>query len=125
MIHKEKSHDVSGDAVFGTGGPSSSSSSSSGEGGSRRFYNPYADLYGSSDLKSLENLYRLPSTPEFLFTEEEAVQRGNWSGNLTYYTGYGSLAGAIVGGAKVLSEGLRSRARKERGSDEGENIRVE
>ncbi|KAL2612955.1 hypothetical protein R1flu_024647 [Riccia fluitans] len=109
MIHEEKSHDVSGDAIFGTGGPPSSSSSSSGEGGSGRFYNPYADLYGPSDLKSLENLYRLPSTPEFLFTEEEAVQRRNWSENLTYYTGCGYLAGAIVGGAKGLSEGLRSR----------------
>ncbi|KAL3680155.1 hypothetical protein R1sor_023111 [Riccia sorocarpa] len=108
MIHEEKSHDVSGDAIFGTGGPSSSSSSS-GEGGSGRFYNPYADLYGPSDLKSLESLYRIPSTPEYLFTEEEAVQRRNWSENLTYYTGCGYLSGAIVGGAKGLSEGLRSR----------------
>ncbi|CAM6117040.1 unnamed protein product [Calypogeia fissa] len=105
MINDDKNDPTSGESIFGTG----SSSSSSEERGSGRFYNPYADLYGASDLKSLENLYQLPATPEFLFTEEAAVQRRNWSDNLTYYTGCGYLSGAVLGGAKGLVEGIHSR----------------
>lgn len=74
-----------------------------------RLYNPYQDLYGAADLKSLESVYRLPSAPEYLFPDEAVVQRRNWSENLTYYTGCGYLAGAVAGGAKGAVEGLRSQ----------------
>lgn len=80
-----------------------------GEEGTGRLYNPYAELYGAADLKSLESVYRLPSAPEYLFPDEAAVQRRNWSENLTYYTGCGYGAGAIAGGAKGAIEGLRSQ----------------
>lgn len=74
-----------------------------------RLYNPYADLYGAADLKSLGSVYQLPSAPEYLFPDEAAVQRRNWSENLTYYTGCGYGVGAVTGGAKGAFEGLRSQ----------------
>jgi import inner membrane translocase subunit TIM23 len=80
-----------------------------GQGGTGRLYNPYADLYGAADLKSLESVYQLPSAPEYLFPDEAAVQRRNWSENLTYYTGCGYGSGAIAGGVKGAVEGLRSQ----------------
>lgn len=76
-----------------------------------RLYNPYADLYGAADLKSLESVYTLPSAPEYLFPDEAVVQRRNWSENLTYYTGCGYGAGALLGGARGVFEGLRSQER--------------
>lgn len=42
--------------------------------------------------------FRLPKEPEFLFSEEATIHRRSWSENLTYYTGTGYLAGAILGG---------------------------
>eukprot|EP00245_Coleochaete_scutata_P005592 TRINITY_DN19251_c0_g1_i1.p1 TRINITY_DN19251_c0_g1~~TRINITY_DN19251_c0_g1_i1.p1 ORF type:complete len:199 (-),score=41.35 TRINITY_DN19251_c0_g1_i1:415-990(-) len=86
---------------------SATPSASSGEGG--RLYNPYQDLHGALDSRSLDHLYRLPDAPEFLFQEEAHVQRRSWSDNLTYYTGCGYLAGAVVGGGYGLAEGLRTR----------------
>lgn len=86
------------EAVFGSGGEPTG-----------RLYNPYQDLYGAADLKSLESVYRLPSAPEYLFPDEAAVQRRNWSENLTYYTGCGYGAGAILGGVRGGIEGLRSQ----------------
>ncbi|KAJ7547938.1 hypothetical protein O6H91_08G110600 [Diphasiastrum complanatum] len=77
------------------------------EGG--RYYNPYADLYGNIDQRSMDSLYRLPTAPEFLFTEEAAFQRRSFGENLTYYTGCGYLSGAVLGGSKGLVDGLRSR----------------
>jgi import inner membrane translocase subunit TIM23 len=74
-----------------------------------RIYKPFAQYRGSGfDPKSAELLYRLTSSPEFLFPEEEAVQRRNWSENLTYYTGCGYLSGAVAGGAMGLVEGYRA-----------------
>lgn len=54
-----------------------------GQGGTGRLYNPYADLYGAADLKSLESVYQLPSAPEYLFPDEAAVQtsRERWVGS--------------------------------------------
>lgn len=97
MMNEESHGSDSGSSVFG------------GEGGSGRLYNPYAELYGAADLKSLESVYRLPAAPEYLFPDEAAVQRRNWSENLTYYTGCGYLSGAVLGGAKGLGEGVRLR----------------
>eukprot|EP00850_Spirogloea_muscicola_P022994 SM000322S12511 [mRNA] locus=s322:21338:22615:- [translate_table: standard] len=85
--------------------------------GPRRLYNPYADLYGSMDPKSLQNAYALPSAPEFVFHEEAAVQRRNWSDNLTYYTGSGYLLGATGGGLRGALEGVRSR-------EEGDTLKL-
>ncbi|KAH7430035.1 hypothetical protein KP509_09G079800 [Ceratopteris richardii] len=74
-----------------------------------RFYNPYEQYRGTSfDPRSINKLYRLPSSPEYLFPEEAAVQRRNWSENLTYYTGCGYLAGALTGGGLGISDGLRA-----------------
>ena len=38
--------------------------------------------------------FRLPTQPEFLFSEEATVHHRSWSENLTYYTGTGYLSGA-------------------------------
>nr|XP_043613078.1 mitochondrial import inner membrane translocase subunit TIM23-2-like [Erigeron canadensis] len=63
----------------------------------RRLYNPYQDLNIPS-----RTLYKLPTSPEFLFQEESVAQRRSWGENLTYYTGIGYLGGSIYGGAKGL-----------------------
>ncbi|KAL6002992.1 hypothetical protein ACLOJK_023214 [Asimina triloba] len=68
-----------------------------------RLYHPYQDLQ-----VPIQNLYNLPTAPEFLFHEEAAVQRRSWGENLQYYTGSGYLGGAILGGAKGAVHGLRS-----------------
>lgn len=74
-----------------------------------RFYNPYSEYHGTTfDPRSVNKLYRLPSSPEFLFPEEAAVQRRNWSENLTYYTGCGYLSGVIMGGSLGFVDGLRA-----------------
>ncbi|EFJ38440.1 hypothetical protein SELMODRAFT_73724 [Selaginella moellendorffii] len=97
---------------------SSSSSSSSASAQERKFgaekeirlYNPY-DFYGTSGGASsgAADLYRLPSAPEFLFTEEAAFQRRSLGENIQYYTGVGYLGGAVLGGAKGIFDGIRSR----------------
>lgn len=50
------------------------------------------------DRRDVKAPFRLPKEPEFLFSEESTVHRRSWSENLTYYTGTGYLAGAILGG---------------------------
>nr|GMD30491.1 mitochondrial import inner membrane translocase subunit TIM23-2-like [Ipomoea batatas] len=56
----------------------------------------------------IQNLYKLPTTPEFLFEEESRVQRRSWGENLTYYTGIGYLAGTTFGGAKGFYQGAKA-----------------
>ncbi|XP_042503970.1 mitochondrial import inner membrane translocase subunit TIM23-1-like [Macadamia integrifolia] len=68
-----------------------------------RLYHPYQDLH-----VPIQNLYNLPTSPEFLFDEEAAVQRRSWGENLQYYTGSGYLSGAIVGAAKGSIEGIKA-----------------
>ncbi|KAA8544957.1 hypothetical protein F0562_019648 [Nyssa sinensis] len=68
-----------------------------------RQYHPYQDLQ-----IPIQNLYNLPTSPEYLFDEEAAVQRRSWSENLQYYTGSAYLGGAIMGGAKGSFEGLKA-----------------
>ncbi|KAM0914042.1 hypothetical protein ACQ4PT_011749 [Festuca glaucescens] len=80
----------------------------------RRKYNPYQDLNVPYNYK---NLYDLPTSPEFLFQEESAVQRRSWGENLTYYTGIGYLSGA-VGGAVL---GLRQAAA---GAEPGDTAKI-
>ncbi|XP_059651058.1 mitochondrial import inner membrane translocase subunit TIM23-3 [Cornus florida] len=79
-----------------------SDSSSEKKPKSYRQYHPYQDFN-----VPIQNLYNLPSSPEYLFSEEAAVQRRSWSENLTYYTGSGYLAGAIVGAAKGTLQGFK------------------
>uniref|UniRef100_A0A6N2KU21 Mitochondrial import inner membrane translocase subunit TIM23 n=1 Tax=Salix viminalis TaxID=40686 RepID=A0A6N2KU21_SALVM len=67
-------------------------------------YHPYQGLY---DVPA-QNLYNLPTSPEFLFDEEALHQRRSWSESLQYYTGTGYLAGAVLGGAKGSIEGIRA-----------------
>ncbi|KAJ6737412.1 MITOCHONDRIAL IMPORT INNER MEMBRANE TRANSLOCASE SUBUNIT TIM23-3 [Salix viminalis] len=67
-----------------------------------RKYHPYQGLY---DVPA-QNLYNLPTSPEFLFDEEALHQRRSWSESLQYYTGTGYLAGAVLGGAKGIESGL-------------------
>uniref|UniRef100_A0A0D6R648 Mitochondrial import inner membrane translocase subunit TIM23 n=1 Tax=Araucaria cunninghamii TaxID=56994 RepID=A0A0D6R648_ARACU len=76
----------------------------------RRLYNPYGDLYGGSiDYTPMRNIYELPTSPEFLFQEEAAVQRRSWGENITYYTGCGYLSGAVTGAGVGLVDGLKAR----------------
>ncbi len=65
-------------------------SSPRGEG---RLYNPYEGLSNAVDPRVLRSVYKLPSQPEFLFSEQATVHRRSWSENLTYYTGTGYATG--------------------------------
>ncbi|GAB4855406.1 hypothetical protein Ancab_024029 [Ancistrocladus abbreviatus] len=69
-----------------------------------RQYHPYEQVYSLP----IQNLYNLPTSPEYLFHEESTRQRRSWSENLTYYTGSGYLSGAIVGGIKGSVDGIRA-----------------
>lgn len=69
----------------------------------RRLYNPYQDLQ-----VPIQTLYKLPTSPEFLFQEEAVAQRRSWGENLTYYTGIGYLAGAVIGAGMGLVEGVKA-----------------
>ncbi|AET01683.1 Mitochondrial inner membrane translocase subunit Tim17/Tim22/Tim23/peroxisomal protein PMP24 [Medicago truncatula] len=68
-----------------------------------RFYNPYKDLE-----VPIQNLYKLPTSPEYLFDEEAKRKRRSWGENLTFYTGCGYLGGSIAGAGVGLVEGIRS-----------------
>jgi import inner membrane translocase subunit TIM23 len=50
--------------------------------------------------------FRVSRQPEFLFSEEATVHRRSWSENLTYYTGVGYLAGALLGGARGAAQAV-------------------
>lgn len=69
----------------------------------RRLYNPYQDLQ-----VPIQNLYKLPTSPEFLFQEEAIAQRRSWGENLTYYTGISYLAGAVAGAGTGFVEGVKA-----------------
>ncbi|CAK9179929.1 unnamed protein product [Ilex paraguariensis] len=69
----------------------------------RRLYNPYQDLQ-----VPIQNIYKLPTSPEFLFQEESLHQRRSWGENLTYYTGIGYLSGAVTGAGKGLIDGIKA-----------------
>ncbi|KAL8125696.1 hypothetical protein AgCh_013094 [Apium graveolens] len=77
-----------------------------------RHYHPYQSLN-----TPIHKLYELPTSPEYLFHEEAAVQRRSWSENLQYYTGSGYLAGAVLGGLKGSVEGINS-------ADRGESLKL-
>ncbi|KAK8608336.1 hypothetical protein V6N13_023762 [Hibiscus sabdariffa] len=68
-----------------------------------RLYNPYHDL----NLQ-VPNLYKLPTSPEFLFAEESLHQRRSWGENLTFYTGSAYLGGSVSGATVGLFSALRN-----------------
>ena len=79
-----------------------------------RPYNPYEELNVNPQLLKL---YNLPTSPEYLFEEEALRKRRSWGENLTFYTGFSYLGGAVVGGAKGTFDGLRS-------AEYGESLKV-
>ncbi|KAF5745531.1 mitochondrial import inner membrane translocase subunit TIM23-2-like [Tripterygium wilfordii] len=68
-----------------------------------RLYNPYQDL-----SVPVQTLYQLPTSPEFLFSEESLHQRRSWGENLTFYTGTAYLAGSVAGGVTGFFSAIRS-----------------
>ncbi|CAI9277925.1 unnamed protein product [Lactuca saligna] len=58
--------------------------------------------------KILESLYKLPTSPEYLYQEESIAQRHSWGENLIYYTGIGYLSGVVVDAGKGLVEATRA-----------------
>lgn len=74
-----------------------------GDGQNRRLYNPYQDLQ-----VPIQTLYKLPTSPEFLFQEESLAQRRSWGENLTFYTGIGYLSGSVVGAGKGFIDGVKA-----------------
>lgn len=71
---------------------------------SESLYNPYEGLGAALDRRDVSPTgraaFRVSKQPEFLFSEEALVHKRSWSENLTYYTGVGYLAGALLGGGK-------------------------
>ncbi|GAV84930.1 Tim17 domain-containing protein [Cephalotus follicularis] len=70
---------------------------------STRLYNPYQDLQ-----VPIQTLYKLPTSPEFLFSEESLRQRRSWGENLTFYTGTAYLGGSVAGASVGFYTALRS-----------------
>ncbi|AEE29602.1 unnamed protein product [Arabidopsis thaliana] len=70
-----------------------------------RLYHPYQNY--QVPIKS-QYLYKLPTSPEFLFTEESLKQRRSWGENLTFYTGTGYLAGSVAGASAGIFSGIKS-----------------
>ncbi|KAF8025768.1 hypothetical protein BT93_F2566 [Corymbia citriodora subsp. variegata] len=68
-----------------------------------RLYNPYRDLQ-----VPIQTLYKLPTSPEFLFAEESLRQRRSWGENLTFYTGISYLSGSVAGASSGLVSGVRA-----------------
>lgn len=74
---------------------------------SARRYSPYAGLAGTFDPAISRALLDLPEAPEFVFSEEAAMQQRTWSENLTYITGVAYLGGALAGGVYGAAQGGR------------------
>ncbi|CAN8239545.1 unnamed protein product [Cochlearia groenlandica] len=70
-----------------------------------RLYNPYQNH--EIPIKS-QYLYKLPTSPEFLFAEESLRQRRKWGENLTFYTGTGYLGGSVAGASIGVFTGVKS-----------------
>ncbi|KAM7254537.1 hypothetical protein ACFE04_003917 [Oxalis oulophora] len=70
-----------------------------------RMYNPYEAL---NIQVPIQNLYQLPTSPEFLFSEESLRQRRSWGENLTFYTGTSYLAGSIAGATTGLFSAVKA-----------------
>ena len=76
--------------------------------GGSRLYNPYSGLPGAFDPAFSRALLELPERPEFVFSEEAAVQQRTWSEHLTFVTGVAYLGGALAGGVYGAASGATS-----------------
>ncbi|KAJ4909418.1 Mitochondrial import inner membrane translocase subunit TIM23-1 [Raphanus sativus] len=72
---------------------------------STRLYNPYQNF--EVPIKS-QYLYKLPTSPEYLFAEESLKQRRTWGENLTFYTGTAYLAGSVSGATLGIFSGVKN-----------------
>ncbi|XP_018456869.2 mitochondrial import inner membrane translocase subunit TIM23-2 [Raphanus sativus] len=70
-----------------------------------RLYNPYQNF--EVPIKS-QYLYKLPTSPEYLFAEESLKQRRSWGENLTFYTGTAYLGGSVSGAAVGIFSGVKN-----------------
>ncbi|KAF8084288.1 hypothetical protein N665_0726s0012 [Sinapis alba] len=70
-----------------------------------RLYNPYQNF--EVPIKS-QYLYKLPTSPEYLFTEESLKQRRTWGENLTFYTGTAYLGGSVSGATVGFFTGVKN-----------------
>ncbi|KAL5216143.1 hypothetical protein ABZP36_007544 [Zizania latifolia] len=80
----------------------------SATGHSRRTYTPY-----QAEGISIRALYDLPTSPDFLFHEEEVRKSRTWGQNLTFYTGCGYLVGGAAGTAVGLKRAVADVERGE------------
>lgn len=71
-----------------------------------RLYNPYQNY--EVPINKSQYLYKLPTSPEFLFTEESLRQRRSWGENLTFYTGTAYLGGSVAGASLGVITGVKS-----------------
>ncbi|KAE8659568.1 Mitochondrial import inner membrane translocase subunit TIM23-2 [Hibiscus syriacus] len=80
--------------------------------GSHSETDPNSRLYNPCQYLNLQvpitNLYKLPTSPEFLFAEESLHQRRSWGENLTFYTGSAYLGGSVSGAVVGLFTALRN-----------------
>ena len=72
-----------------------------------RLYNPYEGLSSASRLDPvwLDAHYRMPSTAEYVFTEEASRARRSWSDNMAFYTASGWVLGGVTGALYGIREG--------------------
>jgi len=68
-----------------------------------RLYHPYQDLQ-----IPIQNLYQLPTRPEYLYQEESLRHGRSWGENLTFYTGCAYLAGSIAGAGRGFVDGVKA-----------------
>jgi import inner membrane translocase subunit TIM23 len=103
---------LGGAAATGSGAGLSSSRGGAAPGGGggagSRLYNPYSGLPGAFDPAFSRALLELPERPEFVFSEEAALQQRTWSEHLTFVTGVAYLGGALAGGVYGASVGATS-----------------
>lgn len=72
---------------------------------STRLYHPYQSY--ELPIKA-QHLYKLPTSPEYLFTEESLKKRRSWGENLTFYAGTAYLGGSLAGAAAGVISGVKS-----------------
>ncbi|GMH38289.1 hypothetical protein BSKO_06173 [Bryopsis sp. KO-2023] len=94
------------DSPSSTSAPSFASAGDSAVNSDEKFYDPYA---GISAAIKLNNGFRLPEEPEFLFVEDTKKRRSVGE-NLCYYTGVGYLGGALAGGAYGMGQLMTSKS---------------
>ncbi|KAJ0257242.1 Mitochondrial import inner membrane translocase subunit TIM23-1 [Hirschfeldia incana] len=72
---------------------------------STRLYHPYQNYALPINA---QHLYKLPTSPEYLFTEESLKKRRSWGENLTFYAGTAYLGGSVAGAGAGIVSGVKS-----------------